>query len=796
MGNFLHKLGSRAFGWKWLVVVFWIVVLVVVGIAAKTFIEPTSQSISIPGTEAQKTLTRFDNLFPSVGAQSSRVVVQAPSGKTIMEYQSQITTLASDIAKVPEVTAVISPFANATAISKDKTIAYITVQLKSKGSQVSVSTINKVNGLVVAARKNGLSVEYGGDLIKQTPGEIIGVGEIGGVLLALIVLVVTLGALVAAGMPILTALLTVAISMAGLFSLSRVVSINSTTPALAVMLGLAVGIDYSLFIINRYRTFVHEGFALQESAGKAIATAGNAVLFAATTVVIALAALSVVQIPFMTTMGLSAAATVALAAIIAVTFVPAVLGIAGLKVFGRKSRADIKQGLAKKTVRQEKVSHRTFWYHWAEVLRRFRYPVLAVAVALIVIIALPVSKLDLGLPTDEVAAKTTTQRKAYDLLAKGFGAGFNGPLLLVVEGLPAVSPSDKDAVRQPIIAAYNQQIEQQSAAMQTLFAKLEAQATTPAAQSIVLGQIQAAEAKGAAEEQAAQKTINKEVDQYAQYYQLKLIADRIAKVNGVAQATPILTTNNGTKGAIQVIPSAGPSDIRTKNLVSYIRDSAHQKTLSAGNGATFGVTGTTAIQIDINNKLAQVLPIYLAVVVGLSLILLMVAFRSILVPIKATLGFLLSVVAMFGALVAVFQWGWFGIASAPGPLTSFVPIISIGILFGLAMDYEFFLVSGMQEAYHRDKDAQEAVIRGFSLGSKVVTAAAFIMISVFAGFVSNHDTTIQTIGFALAFGIFVDAFIVRLTIVPILMSLLGRAAWWLPRWLDRILPHISIEGEE
>lgn len=793
MGKFLHRLGTKAFERKWLVVGVWLVVLIVLGLAAKQFMQPMTGSISIPGTEAQKTLTRFNELFPSTGAASSKLVVAVPSGKTVSDYMQQIADLAKAVAKVPEVTTVVSPFDNSAAISKDKTIAYISVQLKpANGNEVSTETIDKISELVAKTRTGGLTVEYGGDLIQKTPGEILGVGEITGVVLALLVLVVTLGALVAAGLPIVTALVTVAISMAGLFSLSHVVDINSTTPALAVMLGLAVGIDYSLFIMNRYRTFVHEGYALKEAAGKAIATAGNAVLFAATTVVIALAALSVVQIPFMTTMGLSAAATVALAALIAVTLIPALLGIAGLKVFGRKSRASIKAHLAKHTITQQRDDRHTIWHRWGDALQRFRYPVLLLAVLVIAVIALPIRQLELGLPTDEVAASTSTQRKAYDLLVKGFGAGFNAPLLLVVEHMPAVTRYDQDAVRQQVMQAYQQQIAQQLPALQAKLTELQVAATTPEGQAALEQYSQQLQA----EQQAASAKIDQQVKQYAPYYQLKLLADRIASVPGVAGATPILTANNGTVGAIQVTPTTGPSDAKTKDLVTYLRTTGHQIQLTAHNGATFGVTGTTALQIDINNKLSQALPVYLAVVVGLSLLLLMVAFRSILVPIKATLGFLLSVVAMFGALVVVFQWGWFGIASAPGPITSFVPIISIGILFGLAMDYEFFLVSGMQEAYHQSKNARTAVTRGFSLGSKVVVAAAFIMIAVFAGFVSNHDTTIQTIGFALAFGIFIDAFIVRLTIVPILMSILGRAAWWLPKWLDRVLPHVSIEGEE
>jgi RND superfamily putative drug exporter len=271
---------------------------------------------------------------------------------------------------------------------------------------------------------------------------------------------------------------------------------------------------------------------------------------------------------------------------------------------------------------------------------------------------------------------------------------------------------------------------------------------------------------------------------------------RITDFDGVAQAQAALLTDNGTKGVIQVTPTTGPSDEETKDLVAYFRDEDNQASLTKNDAVGFGVTGTTAIQIDINKKLADAMPVYLGVVVGLSFIILMIAFRSILIPIKATLGFLLSVAAMFGALVAVFQWGWLGITDAPAPIVSFIPIIAIGILFGLAMDYEFFLVSGMQEAYHYTKKAKRAVVDGFAIGSRVVVAAGLIMVAVFAGFIGNHDATIQSMGFALAIGILVDAFVVRLVIVPIVMSYLGKAAWWLPKWLEKILPKISIEGKE
>jgi RND superfamily putative drug exporter len=770
MGNFLHNLGAKMFTAKWWAVGGWFVLLVLLGVLALNFMQPISNSISIPGTKAQHTLDRYESLFPDSSARSGRVVFESPSGKTLNDFTQPINSLAEGIGKVDGVDGVITYLQNPSAISEDKTIGYFTVQLSAPEGTPDESTIEGVEQKVASFRtETGVTTEIGGELVNTVPGQILGVHEIGGVVLALVVLVVTLGSLVAAGLPIITALITVGVSMAGLFALSPFIDLGSTTPVLAVMLGLAVGIDYSLFIVNRYRTFVKEGYELKEAAAKAIATAGNAVLFAAATVVIALASLAVVQIPFMTTMGLAAAATVALAAIVAVTLVPAFLGIVGMRVFNRKARKQVEKRQKTHKIKHEVVDQHTIWYRLGAALLRFRKTILLVAVGLVVLIALPAPQLRLGLPTDETAAKDSSAYKAYELINEGFGPGYNGPLLVLVEGLPAVSDVDRDAVRQQIVEQYLQQMASQG--------------------------VPSLEALPPEQRQAAAEQLDAQVEQYAPFYQTQLVANKIAEVKGVKVAQPAQTEENGTVGVIQVVPTTGPSDEATKDLVLYLRDAKNLESLTGNKDVTLGVTGTTAIQIDINDKLAEALPIYLAVVIGLSFLLLMVAFRSILVPLKATLGFLLSVFAMFGALVAVFQWGWFGIAEAPGPIVSFIPIIAIGILFGLAMDYEFFLVSGMQESFHKTKNAHKAVLQGYALGSRVVVAAGLIMFAVFAGFIGNHDSTIQSIGFALALGIFIDAFIVRMIIVPIIMSFLGKSAWWLPKWLDKKLPKISIEGE-
>lgn len=779
MAEQLRKLGELMFKLKWWVLGVWVVILAVLGLIAAQVGFNTTSEISIPGTQAQQALTRFNELFPDTGAQSAKVVIAVPEGEKISDYQEEITQLATDIAEVDGVTNAITPYVNTAAVSEDGRIGFITVQMKGEGDsgRLTDETIAGVQKAINDAKSDDLTIAAGGDLVKQEVGEILGVGEVLGLLIAVVVLLVTLGSLIAAGMPLITALVAVGVSMLGLFSLSQTIDLTNTAPVLAVMLGLAVGIDYSLFIINRYRTYVIDGYDMKTAAGKAISTAGNAVIFAAATVVIALAALSVVQIPFMTVMGLAAAGTVAIAALVAITLIPALLGIFKLHLFRRKTQQAIKVQQEKGIVHHEDVSHRTFWYHLGEKLVKYRKSFLIGALAIVALLAWPLVNLQLGLPTDETAAPETSQREAYELLAKGFGDGYNGPLLLVVEGLPAASEADKAAVQQQIMAAAQQQ----------LAAKATELGITPEQLQMSMTPEQMA---------AAQAEIAKQVEQYANYYQLQQVAQRINDVEGVDEAQAALVTDNGTKGVIQVTPTTGPSDEETKELVAYFRNEDNQTAIAKGQDLTFAVTGTTAIQIDINKKLADAMPIYLTVVVGLSFIILMIAFRSILIPVKATLGFLLSVAAMFGALVAVFQWGWLGITDAPAPIVSFIPIIAIGILFGLAMDYEFFLVSGMQEAFHYTGKAKRAVVDGFAIGSRVVVAAGLIMVAVFAGFIGNHDATIQSMGFALAIGILVDAFIVRLTIVPIVMSYMGKAAWWLPKWLDKILPHISIEGKK
>ncbi len=480
--------------------------------------------------------------------------------------------------------------------------------------------------------------------------------------------------------------------------------LGSTTSTLAMMIGLAVGIDYALFIVSRYRVELAEGRARDEAAGRAVGTAGSAVVFAGLTVVIALVGLAVVNIPMLTKMGVAAAGTVVIAVLVALTLVPAILAFAGKKVLpaGTKSRLF---GKGKPAGAEPKANGGTRWARF--VLRR---PVMVLLVAVIGLgaIAIPAGKLEMGLPDDGAQPVSTTQRKAYDLLSEGFGPGFNGPLLVVVDG-------DK---------------------------------------------------KLADETEA-----------------------RIKGLQGVAVVTPPNPNKDGDASVITVIPKDRPSSAETEALVHTIRD---------GSGDDVLVTGATAMNIDFSQKMNDALLPYLGLVVGLAFLLLMLVFRSVLVPLKAALGFLLSVVAALGAVVAVFQWGWLGSlfgVEQTGPIMSMMPIFMVGVVFGLAMDYEVFLVTRMREAYVHGERPGQAVVTGFQYSARVVVAAAIIMIAVFAGFIGASEQMVKMIGFGLAVAVFFDAFVVRMTIVPAVLALLGHRAWWLPGWLDRLLPNVDVEGE-
>jgi RND superfamily putative drug exporter len=719
MATLLYRIGAFAVRRRRIVLAVWLVLLVGVGASALAFRGTMTDSFTISGTPAQQALTQLNEKVPAAGGASGRIVFAAPKGHTLAEstYQKAIGAVVDGTKTLPSVQAIV-PLVKGQTISPDGTVGFATVQFAGQLTDIPVATQDGIADLAKANRVDGLQVELGGGAVSQQPA--IGSTEGLGVVVALVVLLITFGSVVAAGMTMATALIGVAVGLSGILWVSGAVQMSSTAPILALMLGLAVGIDYALFIVSRHRAQAKEGMALEESIARSNGTAGSAVVFAGLTVLIALAGLSVVGIGFLTVMGLAAAGTVAVAVLIAVTLVPALLGFAGDKVLRRRDRAPARALLDGGTVDHfAVVDHSANPNRWIRMVTRYPALVLVVTIVVMGVVALPTTKLHLALPDDGSAQVDSTQRKAYDLLAGSFGPGFNGPLIVTVSADPA---------------------------------QLKAAVAT------VAGDITALPAK--------------------------------------PLAVPAATSADGTFGVIQVIPASGPSAVETENLVNDIR--AQSPAWGTAAKAAIGLTGQTAIAIDVSEKLGNALPIYLLIVVGLALVLLLLIFRSIVVPVKAALGFLLSIGVSFGAVVAVYQWGWlsmiFGV-DTPSPIISFLPILLIGVLFGLAMDYQVFMVSGMREAYVHGADAKKAVVGGFNAGSRVVTAAAIIMTSVFAGFILAPDAIIASIGFALGIGVLADAFLVRMTIVPAVMTLLGRRAWYIPAWLERILPRVDIEGE-
>ncbi|OSC71804.1 hypothetical protein B5180_21665 [Streptomyces sp. BF-3] len=727
MATFLYKLGRLTFRRRGFVALIWVALLAVGILGAATASTATSSSFSIPGTEAQRAFDLLEERNPgnSADGATARVVFKAPEGEKVTDAENkrEITGIVKELQSGSQQIAKVDDPFKAQAVSQDGSTAYISVSYQVNSMELTDATRDSLEDAGKDAQKSGMKVEIGGDALQVMPHT--GTAEIIGVVIAAIVLVITFGSLVAAGLPLLTALIGVGIGVSTITALANVLDLGSTTSTLAMMIGLAVGIDYALFIVSRYRAELADGREREEAAGRAVGTAGSAVVFAGLTVVIALVGLAVVNIPMLTKMGFAAAGTVAIAVVIALTLVPALLGFAGKRVMGRKARkgADAEKGaepgngagLTKSADAKPNMGTR-----WARFVLRKPVWVMLVGVLGLGVIAVPAASLEMGLPDDGAQPKSTTQRQAYDMLSDGFGPGFNGPLMVVVD------------------------------------------------------------TKNSSDGKGAAARVSEEIESI-----------------GVVAVAPAQFNKAGDTATIVVIPKDRPSSHATEEVVHDIRDAGEN--IKADTGAEVLVTGATAMNIDFSQKMNDALVPYLALVVGLAFLLLMLVFRSILVPLKAALGFLLSVVAALGAVVAVFQWGWLGSlfgVEQTGPIMSMMPIFMVGVVFGLAMDYEVFLVTRMREAYVHGESPGQAIVTGFKHGARVVTAAAVIMMAVFAGFIGSSEQMIKMIGFSLAIAVLFDAFVVRMAIVPAVLALLGRKAWWLPRWLDRALPNVDVEGEK
>ncbi|MET4637569.1 MMPL family transporter [Mycetocola sp. 2940] len=734
MSSLLYSLGRWAFRARGIVVGAWILILALVGGGALLFNQGMDNAISIPGTESQAALDSLSTTFPQVSGTTAQVIVVAPEGDRVTDADTAAAIAASVDAlnEFDQVAQAVSPFdENVTgAVNDDASAGLISIQLDGETADITKATKVALGDEVAhlqEALPSGAVASLGGQLF-STNLPTLSLVELVGVGVALLVLLLTFGSFLAAGMPLLTALLGVGISMALIFLATAFTSINSTTPMLALMLGLAVGIDYALFIISRHQEQLRGDLPAEESAARATATAGSAVIFAGLTVIIALLGLGVAGIPFLTVMGVAAAVGVGVAVLISITLIPALLGFAGDRLRPkpskatrrtRKAHADAAPAAEGETPPPAHRPNR-FFLGWVRAVTRFPIVTILAVVTVLGLAALPALGLRLALPDAGGLPSDDPARVTYDLVSDNFGEGFNGPLIVTGSIVTSTDP-------------------------------------------------------------------------------LGLMADlksEIEALDGVA-AVPLATPNaTADTGIVQVIPESAPNSEETKALVAEIR-SMHDYFVDEYD-VDLSVTGFTAVGIDVSDKLGNALLPFGLIVVGLSLVLLTMVFRSIWVPIKATLGYLLSVAASFGIVALVFEYGWFADAlhvAKEGPVISFMPIILMGVLFGLAMDYEVFLVARMREDYVHSGKARASIETGFLGSAKVVTAAAIIMFAVFAAFVPEGDVNIKPIALGLAVGVFIDAFIVRMTLVPAVLYLLGDKAWWIPRWLDRALPSFDVEGE-
>jgi RND superfamily putative drug exporter len=823
MALLLYRLGKFSFRHRWLVITVWLAVMVAVGGAAAAFHGTLSNNFQIPGTETQQMADKLKKELPSSSGGSASVVFEANDAQFSQAGKDAVTAALTKLKTLPDVQGTVDPFATQAQLDKaaadlaagkeqsaagkaqlDQAAAQLaagkaqleaaeqqmaaaglptaaieaqlgqqkaallegqakldagTKELQAGEAKLALGTrqLEASEGLRFVSQDgkaaiaqvqfktsiNGLKPEVRQEVqdivkdvsaadvtalpskeISEDISEIFGTAEVIGIAVAALVLVVMLGTLIAAGLPLLMAVVGVAVGVGATFALSGVMDMSSISPMLALMLGLAVGIDYSLFIVNRHRSQLLAGMDPEESVALATGTSGNAVLFAGLTVIIALAALVVPGLPFLAVMGLSAAATVAVAVVVALTLTPAVLSLVGRKLISKRAWAKAEKHNAApghETEDRAKDEYRSS-HGWGGIVTRHPWLALLAGVVLLGVVALPASQLRLALPDASSEPVASQAFKAYDVTKRSFGEGMTGPIIVVGDFPEGLSEAEAQA---------------------------------------------------------------KQFD----------VADILRETGNVTAAVPLALSEDRRTAVFQIIPNEGPASASTVQVVSELR--AEKNQIKDSTGVSIGLTGQTAGNVDVSTKLGDALPPYLAIVVGLSLILLLLVFRSIWVPLLATGGFLLSLAAAFGAVVAVYQWGWLGAifgVENPGAVLSFLPIILIGVLFGLAMDYQVFITSGMRESFMHGETAKHAVRSGFSHAAAVVTAAAIIMVSVFAGFIFSHLNMVRPLGFAMAFGVLIDAFVVRMTIVPAVMYLLGEKAWWLPRWLDRILPDVDVEG--
>lgn len=724
MSSSLYRLGRAMAAAGWKIVALWTALLIAVAALAIGLNGSFSTEFEIPGTEGQAGIDNLATRFPEMGGTAGQVVFRTTDGTDIDEVRDQIEDTMASIGEVEGVEVAPSPFDELSPGTRNDEDTALIAQFQMAGQigEYPAESVDELLEIAEAANTPELEAHLGGQVLNSA--EIpFSIGEVLGIVVALIILAIIFRSFLPAIIPIVTAIMGVGISMLALVALSAGIDIPSVTTALGAMLGLAVGIDYALFILHRHRGNLEQGDDVTESIGTSLATSGSAVIFAGIAVIIALVGLFVTRIPFVTVMGVAAAATVAVSVLVAVTMLPAIMGMLGERLRPRKVRrliADNGGTLPAEDPRQGP-RKKPFGTGWVRLVTKVPALTILVVVLGVGAMSVPLKDLELALPDQGTEQPGTPARDTYDLIAEEFGPGYNGPLLVTADIINTTDP---------------------------------------------LGVVEQLE-------------------------------NEIASHPDVREIQ-IATPNRGADLAvIAVVPEGGPTEQSTKDLVQDLRDAGPtwEEEFSI---SEVTVTGATAVGIDVTDMLSEALLPFGIFVVGLSLILLMVVFRSIWVPIKASLGYLLSVGAAFGVTAMVFEYGWMNdlfFVSVNGPVVAFMPIFVMGVLFGLAMDYEVFLVSRMREEYVHSGDARRAIEKGFTGSAPVVTAAALIMVAVFAGFITTGWFMLQPIAIGLAVGVLVDAFIVRMTLVPAVLALLGPRAWTLPAWLDRLLPTVDVEGE-
>ena len=713
MSTYLYRLSRWCFARRKLVLFVWLAVVVAIVAAARISGGKTTNTFSIPGTESQQVVSVLKAKAPTASGATTQVVFATDSGSVSQaKTRAAIEHAVTELKKIRHVTSVLDPY-QTKAISPDGRVGLATVYYDTSSPEaVDSRTTDQLRPAVKTAQQGSIQVEFTGP-VYPAPAQ-NNSQDVIGIVVALVILVLTFGSLLAGGMPVLTALFGVIISTSAFAALASVIDIASAATTVGTMLGISCGIDYALFILSRHRANLAAGVEPREAAGHAAGTAGSSVVFAGLSVIIALCGLSVVGIPFLTTMGLGAAGAVFIALLVALTLLPAALGFAGTRAGRvspipglRRARAATRTNVDNPVQLQGS--------RWASWVVRYRVPVLVTGVTALAMMAIPVTGIDLGLPGAGSRPTSDTSRRAYDLTSAHFGAGYNGALTVVVQDVASVTTAQH-------------------------------------------------------------------------------IAGSLAQVDDVA-TTRVSRVTNGI-ALVDVVPKTGPNDQATTDLVHRIRKD--RTAIEGSSGTHIMVGGPTAASIDVSSKLADALPVFLVVVSGLAFLLLTFAFRTILVPLTSIIGFLLSISATIGAQVAVFQWGWFAnsLGIAKSQTLSFLPVILLAIIFGLSSDYEVFVVSRIKEHFTKTGHAREAVIVGTGQSTRVVTAAALIMTSVFASFMLGPDPTIKAIGFSFALGVLIDAFVVRLTLVPAVMAIVGEKIWHHPQWFARIVPDPDIEGKK